>query len=492
MPWSCTWRTGAFAAILSVCAVEASPFADETAFMQTEVEAKSAESKNGQRQMMRLDNWGDAQYIATMQIGGQTIKGIFDTGSFDLVVFPETCDTCGVAGKYNPTKSRTAAQGILSSSQSYGSGDTSSVEAFDLVNIAELDAVNQTFWTVEYASMPLLGSAAFNAIVGVGPPETPASDAWGFAKTDIDEILEGLERGTHVAPSLITQVSDSVMVASEVSTFPALLDNMGMKQFSICIGAAAGSPGYVVWNDDIVQREPEKFSTMPVVGHHTWSVQVHNAELSNPHDGGAVELGCADGCSALIDSGTSLLAVPKLVYRQLETVVTKLKPDCSNINELPDLVFMMGNLRINLPPSSYVAELTGSVPTHLQSFVRVRNRVNTHTGARGPYTWAEPKCQLFVMELKSESQFGSSWILGLPIFRKYYAAFNVGTTMADRTVSFAPADDNCKPTSGTFVHKDDVRHEIKSIELSKLYVPKRVLDGAGGETPEESPEDSSV
>ena len=54
-----------------------------------------------------------------------------------------------------------------------------------MVQIGAFDHRNQTFWEVVDARMPILRNSAFQAIVGVGPPETPAADAWAEVQVDI-------------------------------------------------------------------------------------------------------------------------------------------------------------------------------------------------------------------------------------------------------------------------------------------------------------------
>ncbi|CAK0797009.1 unnamed protein product, partial [Prorocentrum cordatum] len=102
------------------------------------------EHRSANRQVMV--NIGDIEYVSYLHVGGQTIAGILDTGSFELVVFSTECKTCGTAAKYNPKLSKTHKPGALMTVQSYGSGDTYSWEAKDTVSIGPFDAKNQTFW----------------------------------------------------------------------------------------------------------------------------------------------------------------------------------------------------------------------------------------------------------------------------------------------------------------------------------------------------------
>mmetsp|Transcript_30889 Transcript_30889/g.65710 ORF Transcript_30889/g.65710 Transcript_30889/m.65710 type:complete len:129 (+) Transcript_30889:90-476(+) len=66
---------------------------------QLEQMAVSGGSRGSSRKyIQRLVNFADLQYIVNYKLGGQTISGILDTGSFDLLVFPHYCSSCGSAG----------------------------------------------------------------------------------------------------------------------------------------------------------------------------------------------------------------------------------------------------------------------------------------------------------------------------------------------------------------------------------------------------------
>merc|ERR1719181_861715 len=90
-----------------------------------------------------------------------------------------------------------------------------------------------------------------------------------------------------------------------------------------------------------------------------------HGHLSNMH--------CENG-SAILDTGTSLLAVPGPVITQIQDMLDDV--GCSDISKLPNLVFDMGGVTVSLPPDSYVGEAIGEVPSYLQGFVaqeRVRH-----------------------------------------------------------------------------------------------------------------------
>lgn len=419
-------------------------------------------------------NFGDAQYISYMTIGHQLIGGILDTGSFELVVFSSVCTTCGAAAEYNPWLSSSYGVGPLKTTQSYGSGDTFSEEAFDLVSIGPFADTNQTFWEVTKANMPILYNAAFQCIIGVGPPETPASDAWAAIQKTASNISNFTDGHEAVPEELLTQASDRLDVALEMTRRSTLLKTLRVEMFSMCVGRRPGSDGYFIWNDYSAVHNPSLFVEVPVVGTHTWSVKLNNVRIeglldpSQRNASDSVAIGCSDGCSAIIDSGTSLLAVPGFIINQLQDMMDKLNSDCSNIYELPNLVFDMGDGTFVLPPDSYVAEVVGAVPNYLENYVTVSRR----QPRQFPYR-PRSRCQLLLMESYANTKFGALWILGVPFFRRYYTTFKIGEKLHDRKLFIAPATDDCTPENNlASLAATGQQNYLRHVDMARVHVPE--------------------
>jgi len=456
------------------------PSSTKAPVAQEEVEVPRMALTDYKSYRQAMVNFGDVQYISYITIGRQTISGILDTGSFELIVFSAVCQSCGQAAKYDAALSKSYTAGRLASGQSYGSGDTTSLEAFDNVAIGPFDEANQTFWEVFDAHMPILHHAAFQSIIGVGPPETPAADAWANAKKASDNLTAFYDVGKRAPTDARQRLSNKITIAKEMSSKSTMLTTFKVQMFSVCVGARPGSDGYFIWNDTSVLDMPDLFWQVPVVGKHTWSVQLRHVRLEGVDDGAAqaldaagqpqdqMALGCGeDGCGALIDSGTSLLAVPTMVINKLLQYLENMGANCSRLDSLPDLVFEMNGMRFSLPPDSYVSEVKGNMPSYLQSFVSVRT-LSRFTG----------QCQLVLMESFAESAYGPLWILGVPFFRKYYTTFSIGNTKKDRSIFVASASEDCEPVSLGSAEVDGAQPYKRRIDPSKLYVPATVMAAA--------------
>lgn len=440
----------------------------------------------GHRQVMR--NVGDTQYLSYFTLGGQTMAGILDTGSFELVVFSQICTSCGKAAQYDPSLSATHRAGSMFAGQYYGSGETWSQDASDQMLLGPY-RINQSFWEVSRAKMPVLFASEFHAIIGLGPPETPAKDAWEAAARSAHNISEVLSTVGEVDNATLQSARDKARIAVEMGKRSTPLKAMNENMFSVCIGKNPGSEGVLIWNDTSVALYPQLFHKVPVIGRNSWSVKAHNARLayvrnmteSHPtngtdadgeeesfHKSTSISLGCEDGCGVLLDSGTSLLAVPHTVINRLVQLIASPTLNCSNMWELPHLVFDLNGKTFSLPPDVYVSEVSFAVPSYMQSFVRLRH---LGTEAQRPGS----RCDLLVMESYAKSNAGPLWIFGMPFFRKYYTSFAVGLNASERALHLAGSSPACTPTKRRVeVHDGPPDMWKRSIDPTQLWMPSSV------------------
>eukprot|EP00448_Togula_jolla_P006646 CAMPEP_0170604804 /NCGR_PEP_ID=MMETSP0224-20130122/19630_1 /TAXON_ID=285029 /ORGANISM="Togula jolla, Strain CCCM 725" /LENGTH=185 /DNA_ID=CAMNT_0010929755 /DNA_START=33 /DNA_END=587 /DNA_ORIENTATION=+ len=133
---------------------------------------------------IHLTNHDDVEYTAEVLMGGQKLNAVLDTGSFDLVVLSTECDwACGDVEKlYNHKNSHSYKEGELVAEQFYGSGSTKSLECWEDVVAGSTKSSQQVFWKVFDADMSLLQESSFQAILGLGPPQSSITLARNDAK----------------------------------------------------------------------------------------------------------------------------------------------------------------------------------------------------------------------------------------------------------------------------------------------------------------------
>jgi len=430
------------------------------------------------RKRQELHNFMDLQYYAEISVGTppQTLTGVIDTGSFELVVFPKGCEDCSIAGAYSPGESSSYRPGTLENSLSFGSGDIESTQAWEKVAIGPFSPKEQYFWEAHSASMPVLAHAKFQSIIGVGPPETPAADSWGYVKSAVTEIRTLLAKGKMPQPNRYAEVQQDLRTALEMSRSRPLLSNFGAQLFSVCLGRRPGSKGFFVWNDTSALEQPGLFYSIPVVGRHTWAVQmskVHLAENGPAVEGAAtIPLPGCSGCTAIADSGTSLLVLPtESVDHFVKVLSTRLSPSCDNLDQLPSIVFSINGFEFSLGPDAYMGHLTGSVPAYMADVASFRRVALKGEAA---------KCTVAVMESYSRTTYGPLWILGIPFFRKYYATFDLGKDTSKRSLHIAPASESCVPLSPSSSMAIAQRERVyqRQLDLSNLAMPPALVKAA--------------
>ncbi|CAK0900901.1 unnamed protein product [Prorocentrum cordatum] len=408
----------------------------------------------------RLRNLKDVQYLGSIKVGGQVVTGLFDTGSFELLVFGEDCVSCGQAVAYHRSISTSYAAGRGSESHSFGSGTCYSNDGYERLEIGPLAADHAPFWEVVRAEMPVLEAATFQSIIGIGPPGEPAASA-KFVLEKIRKQEEQYRRDSGVVPpELLEQEREFEEKVRTDSSKLSLVESLGVSRFSHCLGRTAGSPGWLVFDDLDPRTRPESFASLQVAGKLTWSVQVTGMFLRNNFDNTRIPLGCQPSCGAIVDTGTSLFSLPTHVYKKIFESIKSMDGDCGDLRMFPDLVVQVNGQDLPFPAESYIGKVDGSVPDPMKDLVHANQDVafgSIPGGGAAPLFRLEAasdevsvntttddrqKCQLLLMDMGEEiTQLGPLAILGMPFFREYYTTFDIG----------APRVDNACCCNATFV-----------------------------------------
>ncbi|CAE7938456.1 ODA11 [Symbiodinium necroappetens] len=425
-----------------------------------------AASRSGESFVQELENQ-DASYTGTISIGGQELQAILDTGSFELVVFSTRCNGCGAAGEsgFNQTSSQTFRAGNLMQQLSYGSGDTLCRDAVDKLQIGPLSVEKQPMWLVMEANMGILGSAEFQAILGLGPP-TAVKEQAKMDREQLEKLEEKLQGWGAVLPARLQNRIEAKMAADTVlenldDSVPA---NLQMRYMSVCIGAAEGSKGYMIWNDLPPASRPEPFRRLSVVGSVTWGLSLKNVRLVQK-DGSSHTVGCREGCGAILDTGTSLISGPTAALTAMGGLLEAIGADCAKEETLPDLEFDLGGQTIVLSPDAYIGLVTGIMPAPWRLLFKQKPFIKVH------------QCELLMMDTgQSRSDAGELWIIGLPFFRKYYTTFDFGEQSNDKVsdIWIRESDSDCKPAAA---NSSKLKVSAKNhSKLSEFNVSLRQVD----------------
>jgi len=329
------------------------------------------------------------QYVAEVTLGDQPVVGLYDTGSPDVVVKSDMCDRCVLPQTpYDHEKSTTYSMSGIIHKLTYGAGSCEVVRGFEKITVGPMQAPHQEFWEVMDHSIPLWDSAAYEAVIGLGPTNGTGYGGGG-----------------------------------------TLLMTLGVEVFSICLQRANASDGLLTFgpkNTGVVNAYPPA----KVLGHEYWETRLGRITLSN---GASINL-CPDSmCAATIDSGHSLIEGPMDHIMALSDHIN-IKEDCSNLHELPTLRFELDGQPLELPPKAYVVRIGGEP----KAAERVWPILPTG-GAGKPF---KPNtCHVAFMIGAAKSDFGPTWVFGMPFFRYFHTTFN----RVERTMRFARAGQDCEP-----------------------------------------------
>lgn len=348
---------------------------------------------------LKLRNLHNVQYFGEIDVGGQVLSALYDTGSFELIVLSALCKDCESGTTiYDQKKSTTFAEkDEYVAKHSFGSGEALGKHGIEAVTVGgtygPLYAPKVPFWQVIDHGMGDIWhkDSQFSAVVGLGPATQ--------------------------TPNMGQNSSEDVF-----SKDPALLETLDVNSFAICYGRGPGEPpGWLFVGPSVEEAtlsSSRDFVHVPVVGMWHWAARMTGLEAIGPS--GTVSLQgsdpCHPSCAAIVDSGTSLILAPGAVVDALQPVLGNIKKDCSNLQELPEIHFKLGAESFSLPPAIYVLKLAGY--TNEEATVW-----DTLTGST-PETKLVSKCvpAIVRMDLETDTE-GPAIILGMPFLRYHYVVF---------------------------------------------------------------------
>jgi len=433
-----------------------------------------------------MTNSGDAQYTGIMKVGGQELNAVFDTGSFELLVLSSNCSMCGTkSGLFHEDHSNSYEGSQFKAEHSFGSGTTNSIEAHDKCSIGHLQTEKQVFWEVYDANMPILLEDSFQAILGIGPP----TSAVKFAQEDVDEVHTELKEyqsgGNDVSEKVQLTVQHYEDILTHAEAAASVVQNLNVQDMSVCLGKESLSDGYMIWNDNAKENYPERFTTVDVVGDYYWSADLTSVKLGTAdqidESLGETKLGCYhEQCSAVIDSGTTLIVAPQNVIDDVNSAMDKwieAGGTCDDVSKLPELHFQLGGKDFTLPPESYIGKVSGEMNAMVKKYMPHVYETKKNKMSR----WGD--CETLLMAMDMDSQLGTTWILGMPFFRKYYSMFHFDKNKGDfaaKAMSFSVADSNCEPGSasgegGALIASQDRSARMRNkldVDTSKIRMGK--------------------
>ena len=259
-----------------------------------------------------LYNYQNLQHYSTVQIGGQPIKVMFDTGSNHVWVASKSCKSLGC--KKQTTFDPSLSFNLQTSFEvEFGSGRVRGELILDTIQIDQIELKNVTIGLVTHEFGNSFSRLPFAGIIGLGP----------------------------------------AYIAHWPTFFMELQSQKSISTASISLAKNESKPGRVSFGG-----KPHA-NYYKVISKDYWEIQLKDILVNGVSAGICQEIEAIQGsCQAVVDSGTSVLGAPYELVNYLNKVIG-INPDCSNAQLLPSLGFKIGKDTYQLDVYDYVTVSEG-------------------------------------------------------------------------------------------------------------------------------------
>ncbi|XP_048833889.1 gastricsin-like [Brienomyrus brachyistius] len=281
---------------------------------------KSMQYSAGGAYDVDLINQNDMSYFGQINVGTppQSFYVHFDTGSTTLWVNSVYCKSsaCLTHDLFDPDKSSTYHSNGEPFSIQYGTGSVTGVIGYDTVKLGELTVTDQK----------------------IGLSITEPGDH--FARP-LHEGIMGLAYMPEKQTIVDTMIKEGLL---EEPVFAFYLSQNSEKGSEVIFGGTDPNhyTGDIHW--------------VPVKENSHWKLVIDEFEVDHQMTGW-----CVNGCSAIVDTGTSLLVCPEEFADTLQHKLGAVVNDdgsyvfnCDDVSSLPTLTFVMNGAHLHLEPSFYV------------------------------------------------------------------------------------------------------------------------------------------
>jgi len=463
---------------------------EDDEIVNPKLQAHNAEE--GQAVVQKLKSDEGMAYYGEISIGGQVQQGIYDTGSFDLVVL-------SACTKNQHPKNKKTREPVCCSRENCPKANYNHMLSGNWVK----DSVSG-LGKITYGSGPVT--------VAQGSDHVEFKNEDGTKSVSDDDVPTKVIVDHHV--DLFKDTNLQAIVGLGPGKFEAretrMIHHLGMKRFTVCFNQDPNKDGMITWNDKDRSQDPA-YVSVPAMGKLFWATKMTGFQISGSASSKLLSKklhgdfkACEPSCGAIIDTGTSLLTPPKEVIEQISKLLDHGHiTDCSDMSKFPTLTFQLGDKEFSLPPEAYVGKVDDEVvgfkhknlafpllPMRAEKKLNstilalkqenvAENAVEIEQGENFPMSGA---CAIMMSEgdPTDTTPWGPMVIFGMQLFRKYAIQFDLSGDMAGikpsftnptRIMRFTEASPDCTSDSQgknfNFV-QGKTKHTARVLEGSKL------------------------
>jgi len=436
-------------------------------------------------------------YFGTLHVGTPPVpfKVVFDTGSGHLILPSTYCqsETCRAHRRYRRVDSATAKDidydGTLvlpgqprdQITVSFGTGEVTGVFIEDVMCVSSSDSGDNALAANDTAmATSSIGTAEASGVAAARTPGGTGLLAWNDANADLEKgcVKLRLIAATHMSEEPFKSFQfdgvlglglEGLSQAPEFNFLNVIASSVLSQTphtFSVFLGDDTDEGSKITfggWDD---KKLTEDLSWNPVIdpaqGH--WTISIKALRVDDEY----LDI-CDQGCKGVVDTGTSLLAVPADAFSELYTNLrhpAHLEGHCQGRG--PKMHIELESFTITLEPQDY-ARLE-RVRESDKSKSRVWPSGSGHNSEFGEPRRSDLRCKPMLMSMDLPPPLGPKlFILGEPVLRKYYSVYDG----KEKRVGFARARHQAPGHFGvTSTHKGNPGHNYADLPAP----PKSMFD----------------